>query len=61
MDRTFDQWMKAVDEACYRLAGLSIHDLPDQSFRDCYDAGESPDEFTREVLEDEGFPFEDAA
>ena len=39
---TFDDWMKAVDDACYDRAGCSVYDLPDVCFRDWYDDGVSP-------------------
>jgi hypothetical protein len=39
---TFAEWMKAVDAACYRLCGASVHDLADICFADLYDDGVSP-------------------
>ncbi|MGH7918838.1 MAG: hypothetical protein ACREQM_02705 [Candidatus Dormibacteraceae bacterium] len=54
----FRRWLREVDEQTYRLAGLFIHDLPDQPFRDSGEAGVSSRSFVEEALLDEGFPFE---
>ena len=58
---TFEQWMKKVDNAVGNLTGfgLSTADLPDMCFHDRYSDGYSPSEVARELLEEEGFPFED--
>ena len=53
-DSSFAAWMSEVDEECWRLAGISIHDLPDQSFRDAFESGENPAAFAREALDEEG-------
>jgi hypothetical protein len=37
----FDTWMKQVDRAVSAKTGVSVHDLPDCSFRDWYDQGVS--------------------
>jgi len=34
---TFEQWMKQIDNYCWRGVGLSVYDLPDCCFRDWYD------------------------
>lgn len=52
---TFDEWMTAVDVACKRLSGLSIHDLPDQPFRDEYEAGTGPATVAKRALREEGW------
>ena len=52
---TFQQWMQAVDDATYRIAGVSIHDLPDCSFRDWYTDEMSPTEAAREALDNAGW------
>lgn len=57
MEMTFAQWMRAVDEAVYATAGVSVHDLADQPFRDWYEDGLTPQEAAEETLIDEGFPF----
>ena len=57
MEMTFAQWMRAVDEAVQATAGLSVHDLADQPFRDWYEDGLTPQEAAEETLIDEGFPF----
>ena len=38
----FDNWMEMVNDAVEAYCGLSRDDLPDYPYRDCYDAGESP-------------------
>lgn len=54
---TFQQWMRAVDSEVYALAGVSVHDLADQTFRDWYDDEIEPSEAAEMALENEGFPF----
>lgn len=39
---TWDEWINAVEKACYSLCGMSHHDLPDMPYRDYYDEGKSP-------------------
>lgn len=39
---SFETWMKAVDSACIKRSGVSIHDLPDVCYRDWYEDGMSP-------------------
>lgn len=34
---TFNEWLAQVDRYCWKAASVSIHDLPDQPFRDWYD------------------------
>lgn len=51
----FRRWMGKVDEATRNRAGLSIHDLPDQPFRDLWASGLRPVEVVDQVLADEGF------
>lgn len=33
---TFEEWMKQVDEECWRRVGCSVYDLPDAPFRAWY-------------------------
>jgi hypothetical protein len=39
---TFDEWMAEVDNAVERIAGMSVHDLPDCCFRDWFDDDVKP-------------------
>lgn len=39
---TYEAWMRQVDLACERLAGVSIHDLPDVPTRDWFEDGKAP-------------------
>ena len=41
-EMTYSAWKKAVDEACWKLEGLSIDDLPDCPLADWFDAGTRP-------------------
>ena len=41
-EMTYSAWKKMVDEACWRLVGLSIDDLPDCPLADWFDAGTRP-------------------
>jgi hypothetical protein len=38
MAKDFESWMREVDEAVWRKAGCSVHDLPDCCFRDWFEA-----------------------
>ena len=42
MRRTFEEWMRLVDQSIQRKVGLDSNDLPDYATRDAYDAGEAP-------------------
>jgi hypothetical protein len=42
MKRSFDEWMREVDRAIARKAGLSALDLPDVPYRDWYEDGVRP-------------------
>ena len=46
---TFDAWMAAVDAACWKRYGLSVHDLADCPFADWYDDDMSPSTAAREA------------
>jgi hypothetical protein len=37
MEKTYDEWVKAVDNAVWDIAGCSVYDLPDCCFSDWYD------------------------
>ena len=36
---SYEVWVKLVDDACWDMAGCSLHDLPDVPLRDWYDSG----------------------
>jgi hypothetical protein len=55
MELSFEEWMKAVDRQAIRKAGISIHDLADQPFRDLFEDGLDPAEVVADILEDEGW------
>jgi hypothetical protein len=40
--KTFEQWMKEVDNILARTVGLTSLDLPDCCYRDWYDDGMTP-------------------
>lgn len=47
---TWEAWMRLVDAAVARIAGLSAYDLPDYCYRDAYDDGESPTATARAAI-----------
>lgn len=49
---SFEKWMDEVDNLCLSEYGISIHDLPDMEFRDCFDCGQSPRTFFEENIGD---------
>lgn len=52
---SFTAWMRHVDMAVQNIAGVSVHDLADQNFRDMYEDGVSAVEAADEILENEGW------
>jgi hypothetical protein len=56
MDQSYDEWMRAVDQAVWFVAGVGVHDLADQNFRGMYADETPPEEAARYILNDEGFP-----
>lgn len=50
-DRHFALWLYAVDRIIGRRLGVSYRDLPDQAWRDRYDADMSPSEATAEAID----------
>lgn len=48
--RSYDEWMLAVDANVQRLCGLSADDLPDYCYADAYDDGRSPSEVARAAV-----------
>lgn len=52
----FHGWMRAVDHAILRRAGIGAFDLPDRGWRDLYEDRTLPREAAFEALEEEGFP-----
>lgn len=51
---TFEEWMGDLDVLCNENIGVSLLDLPDQTFHDWYDAGLSVDEAMDAIVEREG-------
>lgn len=58
-DAWFGLWMHVANQKCQRLIGLGIHDLEDWTWRDAYDAGNSPFEALRDALGDLGYSNDD--
>jgi len=56
MEGSFTQWMREVDANVWRLAGVSAHDLPDQTYRDWYECEYEPEDAAEEALSNAGFP-----
>lgn len=53
----FESWMRQVNAELSAICGLSSDDLADQTYRDWYEDGISPEDAATMTLEDEGFPF----
>jgi hypothetical protein len=49
--QTFEEWQATIDRYVGRVIGLSIHDLPDQPYRDWYDGEVTAKEAAREIVE----------
>ena len=56
---TFEQWMDRVNDCIVNIAGIGRDDLPDQPFRDWYEAEMSPEAAARDTLEDAGLDMDD--
>jgi hypothetical protein len=54
---TFKQWYRLADRAVEDVCGLGLDDLPDGNSWDAWNNDESPVDYARMVLEEEGFPF----
>lgn len=52
---TFEEWMKIVDLFVYRLAGVSVYDLPDQTFMIWFKDGVKPSTAAKRALRDAGW------
>ena len=50
MLKPFGVWMREVDATVGKLAGLSVHDLPDAPFADWWDEDMSPKAAARAVV-----------
>lgn len=55
---TFDEFMRAINAEIEAVTGLSVYDLPDFPFMDWYDDECDPSECAFEILEDQGYSFE---
>lgn len=58
MELSYNDWMAQVDAYIAGICGLGSSDLADGPSRDSFNSGESPEEYARALLEEEGFPFE---
>lgn len=54
---TFADWMKAVDEAVWKIAGLSVHDLEDCCFADWFEDHVNPATAARRAIRRSGGAF----
>ena len=55
-DMSFGSWMAALDQHVIVAVGLSVHDLPDMTFRDWYEDGLTPAEAFDIVKDEAGLP-----
>lgn len=51
----YGTWFARVNRQVVRISGVGADDLPDQSWRDWFDDGMTPNEAAREALANEGF------
>ena len=49
---SFETWLKLVNATVSRMIFVSIYDLPDRPYRDCYDAGLNPVSYGLEIVND---------
>lgn len=54
---SFRTWMNRLDGAFMDLYGLSIHDMPDQDFRNWFDDDLTINDALEEIRENEGIDF----
>lgn len=50
MKRTFEQWLKEVNDLLIKTIGIGIDDLPDCSYYDWYESGKAPKSAAKSVL-----------
>ena len=55
----FSKFMNDVELAIQKAVGMSLEDLPDWMFSDCFEGGENPSDVAADMLADNGFEFED--
>ncbi len=46
----YEVWMSRVDAACEKIAGVSIHDLPDCCYADWHEEGLTPAQAARRAI-----------
>ena len=49
-EQAFQSWMRAVDGYVDGVAGCSVYDLPDCTFRDWFDSGMGAEQAARECI-----------
>lgn len=50
---SFDEWMNQVDEVLFKEIGMSHMDIPDQTYRDYFDDGMSPEDAVETIMEED--------
>lgn len=50
---TFENWLKAVDKAFVRIAGMSRDCWPDQDYYNMFESGETPTDAVIAAIENE--------
>ena len=53
--RYFPQWKNCVNSIIHRHTGFILNDLPDFPYADNFEAGTSPNDMSRIILDDLGF------
>ena len=52
--KRFEEWMVEADKTLMRNVGISIYDLPDQTYRDWFDEGMSAGKAAYKALRNSG-------
>jgi hypothetical protein len=55
----FKNWMIGVNEALYRICGMTSDDMPDYPYYDTFTSGFSPMGAAKDVLIDQGMQLEE--
>lgn len=56
---TFEKWMTKVDAEISRICGMTSDELPDYTYRDCFESDMDPEEAAYDALDYADFPFDE--
>lgn len=55
----YQHWIKTVDYWVAHISGLSVTDLADYEYRDCFEGGEAARDVADAVLAENGYCYEE--